>query len=205
MKYCEVGFRPFDHRFCLIPMRTVYLEGLKHYPNIEQADRLLCYGYIDHASGFTFEVICATKKVKDGYKFFDSDEENRYFLRAQRIQKEEIEIIENNQLAQRYQHKLSVLCQYDVAEDIAWTRTKKILDNYRDLFFVDDIFVYFAQAGLQVECAWIRIEGVKGDTFVGTLLSEPDQAIGIHQSNRVTFIPQKLEDNSLIFLYTGRG
>ncbi|MBW9213008.1 MULTISPECIES: hypothetical protein [Terrabacteria group] len=205
MKYCEAGFRPFDHHFCTIPMQEIYLEGLKDYPSIQEADCLLSYGYIDHTAGFTFEVICAAKRGKDGYDFFDSHEEHRFFIRAQRIPNEEIEIVQDKQLLKRYHNKVAVLSEYNVADDIAWTRTQELLDKYRDMFFVDDIFVYFAQEGTQVECAWIRIEGVNGDTFVGTLLSEPDQDIGIHKLNRVTFISQKLEDNNLVFLYTGRG
>lgn len=205
MQYKELGFRPFYHHFCLIPMRPVYLEGMPGFPDVETCSYLLSFGFIDHNAGFTFEVLGAASKNEDGsYHFSDTNPKKRFYLRAQRIFEDDIILLEENYW-DRFTEKLELLKrQYQVNEKVVQTRSDTSLDRFRDFFLMDDVFVYLALEKKMVECVWVRIEGKDEVGFYGSLLTEPEQDLGLHLSHLVRFESQQLEDGSVIFRYTGK-
>ena len=59
MKYQETGFRALYKNFAAFPLNDKFRKAMEGYPNVDDANCMLVYGYIDHEAGVTLEVIAA--------------------------------------------------------------------------------------------------------------------------------------------------
>ena len=71
MYYKETGFRGWYRRFVAFPMKDEYKLPMINYPQIEKANCLLAYGYIDREAGLTLEVLAAGFEQEEKCTFFD--------------------------------------------------------------------------------------------------------------------------------------
>lgn len=67
LKYSEVGFRAFYHRFVLVPLNDRLRKTAAFFPGVDKADYVLTYGYIDHTAGMTMEILAAAIDDGDGF------------------------------------------------------------------------------------------------------------------------------------------
>lgn len=200
MKYEDVGFRPFYHQFCILPITTNTKTVLRGWPGANQANGILTYGYYDSEAGLTLEVIAAA--IIDGQSVYFEETSNdiRFFIRIGSIAKEECLFLEDEEdgLEKRYAEKLEVLRYYDSNEEVERTRKMAFLDDCRDEFYIDDVLVYLMKDGCQLEGCWTRIIGLGDDFFVGILLNEPYQDFGFHHGEKITFHILKTKENKYI-------
>ena len=68
MTYREMGFRPFYHHFCSLPLTKKTAGVIDNFPGADIADSYLTYGYIDPERGLTLEVIAPARKTDKGLK-----------------------------------------------------------------------------------------------------------------------------------------
>ena len=59
MKFKDTGFRALYRQFTVFPLSGESREDMAAYPQIEGANCLLAYGFIDREAGLTLEVLAA--------------------------------------------------------------------------------------------------------------------------------------------------
>ena len=69
MYYKDTGFRALYKHFIAFPLKHNIKQCIENYPNVEKANCVLTYGYIDHDAGLTMEVLAAGFKDGDGFTF----------------------------------------------------------------------------------------------------------------------------------------
>ena len=95
-----------------------------------------------------------------------------------------------------YYHTLTDL-GVKVDEKISDLRNLKILDEFRSEEFPDDILVFFFKEGCSAEGMWVRYEDTNEEKEIfGTLLSQPNQNMGINKGDRIKFNIIKAEGDS---------
>ena len=78
MKYQETGFRALYKNFAAFPLNDRFRKAMEGYPNVDAANCMLVYGYIDHEAGLTLEVLAAGVEREERFKFFDPSEDTRF-------------------------------------------------------------------------------------------------------------------------------
>lgn len=188
MKYNEMGFRAIYGNLCIIPMKEGLAELLEGFPGAEEADRILTYGYIDHEGGLTLEILAAgIKGDGDSMTFFDGRDDVTAKIRIERVEDDEITLLEDDELRQKHAAKIAQLATYEASEDIKKSREMSILDGIRHASCIDDVMVHLVKDGLGEEVCWARIEGLGDHFFVGDLMNEPFQDFGYHAGERIGF------------------
>lgn len=200
MKYQETGFRALYKNFAAFPLEDKFRKAMEGYPNVEDANCMLVYGYIDHEAGLTLEVLAAGIEREERFKFFDPSEDTRFFIRVGAVENEDFALFDDsdNSLSNRYSKKLEMLDTYDVDEEIEKTREMGFLDGCRHPHYPDDVQVYLMRDGLKPELCWSRIIGLGEHWIMGILLNEPNQNFDYHQGEKIAFFVEKTEDEKII-------
>ena len=200
MKYQETGFRALYKNFAAFPLNDRFRKAMEGYPNVDDANCMLVYGYIDHEAGLTLEVLAAGVEREERFKFFDPSEDTRFFIRVGAVENEEFALFDDsdNSLSNRYSKKLEMLDTYDVDEEIEKTREMGFLDDCRHPHYPDDVQVYLMRDGLNPELCWSRIIGLGEHWIMGVLLNEPNQNFDYHQGEKIAFFVEKTEDEKII-------
>ena len=200
MKYSETGFRSFYHQFVLFPVDVAgkALSGFEHF---KDADSIVTYGYIDHETGFRFEVLSTASIRNDKFQIFnDRPEGKRVFIKAEAVNDFEGFAIKDRDGQYAANKELIDLITkgYEQNEEIMNSRMMSFLDESRDPFNVDDVQVHLYKDGNQDEVCWVRIEGLEEHVIIGKLLNKPYQDFGYHEGDTIAFFVQKTEDDKII-------
>jgi len=200
MNYQETGFRALYKNFAAFPLNDRFRKAMEGYPNVDDANCMLVYGYIDHEAGLTLEVLAAGIEREERFKFFDPSEDTRFFIRVGAVENEDFALFDDsdNSLSNRYSKKLEMLNTYDVDEEIEKTREMGFLDDCRHPHYPDDVQVYLMRDGLNPELCWSRIIGLGEHWIMGVLLNEPNQNFDYHQGEKIAFFVEKTEDEKII-------
>ena len=190
MTYEEEGFRAVYKEFVVFPIANQQLKELfADFPGSERADSFLGYGYIDHETGLTIEVLALTNEETS--EIFDPfPDEVSVKVRIGELLDVPFVIIEDfdGQTRDEYATKLDIIDEgYKGSEELETSREYEFLDEYRDSICIDDVRVLFEKEGNKLEEIWVRIEGLKGSDIVGTILVEPYQDYGVHLGDEITF------------------
>ena len=200
MKYSNEGFRPFYHQFVLFPIDTAG-SAVKDFEHSKEADSLLTFGYIDHETGFRFEVLSTANIQGDKLQiFYDRPEKIRLFIKADALDETDGFILKNrDELYAENKEMISSLIEgYEDSEEIVNSRKMEFLDESRDPVCIDDVQVHLCKKGNQTEACWVRIEGLDEHFIIGKLLNEPYQDFGYHMGDTIGFFVQKTEDEKVI-------
>ena len=200
MKYSEAGFRPFYHQYVLFPV-TAAGSAVSDYKHFNEADSIVTYGYIDHETGFRFEVLSTASIRKDQFQIFnDRPEGKRVFIKAEIINEVEGFAIKDRDGQYAANKELIDLITegYEQNEEIMNSRMMSFLDESRDPFNIDDVQVQLHKEGNQIEACWARIEGLEEHVIIGKLLNEPYQDFGYHEGDTIAFFVQKTEDDKIV-------
>ena len=203
MNIKNAGFRAAYQHFIVFPLKKNIKPCIKNYPNAENANCILTYGYIDHEAGLTMEILAAGVKNGDQFTFFDSCPEAKSCIRIGAVIEDEIFLLEDKdgKLRETYSEKLDGLKFYAVSEEIEKTREMTFLDKLRHDEYPDDVMVYLTKEGLHPEGCWVRIIGLDEQFIMGELLNEPDQDFGYHNGEKIAFFVHQQEDGNIL-LYT---
>ena len=200
MNYQETGFRALYKNFAAFPLNDKFRKAMEGYPNVEDANCMLVYGYIDHEAGLTLEVIAAGIEKDERFKFFEPSQETRFFIRVGAVENDDFALFDDsdNSLRNRYVEKLEMLSAYEVDEEIEKTREMGFLDESRHPHYPDDVQVYLMRDGLDPEICWARIIGLGDHWIMGVLLNEPNQNFDYHHGEKIAFFVEKTEDEKII-------
>ena len=91
-----------------------------------------------------------------------------------------------------------LLSIFETNEAVVATRDVEELDPFRNREYPDDVQVYVAAKGMQIELVWVRLYGLQDNEITGILLNEPDQDFGIHERDIIGFFPSKIGDKDIL-------
>ena len=200
MKFKDTGFRALYRQFTVFPLSGESREDMAAYPQIEGANCLLAYGFIDREAGLTLEVLAAGYEQENKYVFFDPPRETPCIIRAENVEDQEFSLLDdrNKALRTRYAGILGLLQEFEVGEEIEKTREMRFLDDSRHPSFPDDVQVYLMRSGLKPEVCWTRISGLAENYIKGILLNEPEQDFGCHQGEEIAVNLDQTDDKKVI-------
>ncbi len=201
MKYSSVGFRPFYYQFVLFPIEALR-DVVSNFAHAEDADSVLAFGYIDHETGFRFEILGTADDRNGELQIYnDRPRDERIFIKAETVSDIDGIILENEEdIIYKTDTRLvaSIITEYEYSEDVKNSRRMAFLDGSRDLFNVDDVQVHLSRRGYQAEACWVRIEGLEKHFIIGKLLNEPYQDFGYHLGDTISFCTHETEDSHVI-------
>lgn len=202
MTYREMGFRPFYHHFCSLPLTKKTAGVIDNFPGADIADSYLTYGYIDSERGLTLEVVAAGKIRGKEIEYFEPSEDIRSIIRIETVADTpfRFEPDKDGELARRYARNIEYTKDYATSEDVEKSREMTFLDGCRDEQCIDDVLVYLMKDGNKPEGCWTRIIGLGDHCFIGILLNEPDQDFGYHEGEKIAFFVQKDENDKIVCL-----
>lgn len=200
MKFKDTGFRALYRQFTVFPLSEESKKDMAAYPQIEGANCLLTYGFIDREAGLTLEVLAAGYEQENKYVFFDPPRETPCIIRAENVEDQEFTLLNdrNKALRTRYAGMFGLLQEYEAGEEIEKTREMRFLDDSRHPCFPDDVQVYLMRSGLKPEPCWARISGMAENYIRGILLNEPEQDFGCHQGEEIAVNLDEAEDKKVI-------
>ncbi len=201
MKCGEAGFRAFYHNLCAVPVKESFRDLLEGFSGGDKTEYVLTYGYIDHEEGLTLEVLAAAEKNGDGFDFGDANNEISAKIRIGSVLEEEFYYFddEDDVLRNHYARKIQTIDEeYTAADAVIETRKIDMLDNSRSAEYPDDVIVYMLKDGNQLEACWVRMEDIKEETIIGTLLNEPNQDFGCHEDDSIEFFIYKNKEGELM-------
>ena len=194
----EAGFRAFYKRFSVFKKTEEDNKLLEGFPGADQADYFLTYGYMDEEAGLTLEVICCAKNLSKGFVFADTRTDIRSNIKFKDVFDREAFFIEQHILEEQYKEKLFMLMEYDVSEQVEETRKLSLVDDCRDLCYIDDVLVYFLKEGLEVEGCWVRLLAVNESTISGILLHDPNQNFKCHKGDIIELRLQETDEKKIV-------
>ena len=206
MTFKEIGFRGVYHRFWAIDINDKISKSCREFPDIEKANCLLLYGYIDHDAGTTMEVIACGNKDNNVFSFYDAPDDIRSFIRIGAIENETLYDLNDifDELKERYKDKIEVPNSYKASPELMETRRIAVLDASRHEHYPDDIQLYLKTKEENIEVCWVRIEGVADKTFFGRLLNEPYKDSGCHEGDIIEFHIYETEEGKFVCVSEGK-
>lgn len=183
-------FRDVERSLCLVKSDA----GLRVLDpsRISGANAVLCFGYVDHTAGLTFEALTLALCVGSDYTVLPEQDKAALKLRADSVQPADVFPIQNDALLLRYSDRIQNLELYYEDKAAVACRAFRELDSYRHPQFPDDIRVTFMASDHRAEQMWVRAEAfVREDDglliFGGVLLNEPTRNPTLHCGDNVIF------------------
>lgn len=163
------------------------------------ANSILCYGYVDHQAGLTYQTLASTLYEDGDFVVVDNAEVVSLKIRADSVASVEIIPVYNKALTRKYENMLEIINIYYEDEEVVASRSAEEIDQFRHQNFPDDVQVLFIKEGLRPEGIWVRNQKLlKKENgvllFEGVLLNEPHADFGIHAGNKVLFATGIVDD-----------
>ena len=160
----------------------------KDFPYKPGDNALLLYGYIDHETGLSFEVLCIAKLIPgQALELREGMPKISVKLRYDAINGT-LYNTDDSLMHMRYLQKIKMINDNYRAPEVAEKmRSIQSLDPSRHPQYPDDIIVWFLKNGEDSEGIWCRIHGHNDRYLTAILLDEPWRDYGYHQGDPVPF------------------
>lgn len=182
-------FREVERQFVILNTpKYVVLTGSQ-----SDANSLLCYGYVDHTAGLTYQTVAATMYVDGDYSIVDTAQFISMKIRADAVPKDEIIPIRNKALFKQYARIVENIDEFYYTDaEVEKCRAAEELDMFRHPDFPDDVQVLFAKEGVRPEGIWVRttkLYGRENGTCLleGIMLNTPNTDFGVKSGDTVMF------------------
>lgn len=196
------SFRDVERKFVILNTpKYAALTGAKNVAN-----SLLCYGYVDHTAGLTYETVAAAMYVGGDYSIVDTVQVMSLKIRADSISSSDVIPVHNKALFRQYASTVENIDEFYYADQNAVEcRAVVELDQFRHSEFPDDIQVTFAKPGFRPEGIWVRTERFLARdqriaAFEGIMLNTPYVDFGVKAGDRITFATIVVNDNTRVCL-----
>ena len=202
----SVFFRNVEHQLCIVLDKQ--LPKLLYTDADEDANALLCYGYVDKSSGLTYEILCIASYINGDYTIVNENKKVSAKVRAEKFQESEIIPINNAAIMKRFENRIKFINEayYDNSQ-VESIRKISSLDKFRHPFYPDDVHGLLLVEGLKPETVWVRLSeavpalGNEDRFFTGTLLNTPfEPRYNLSEGDDVYLIVS--ENNDICFVAT---
>lgn len=202
-KIQEVDFRQLYHKLLYIRCPELIEKLAKNgWEIINNCDGVIAYGYIDEQCGLSFQIFGAAS-VKDGVEIVKESKDEKIMLILRRGSVAENYFVNLQELGISYPEYDSwikmIRDNYDTKNKAKEEmRQMDFLDAFRNDDYPDDVRVVIFSEGLQPEQVWMKCCDITEEMLFGTLLNEPNQDYGVHEGDKIGFVPIKTEEGLLL-------
>lgn len=183
------SFREVERQFVIVNTpKYVILTGSK-----SGANSLLCYGYVDHTAGLTYQTVAAMMYVDGDYSVVDTAEFISMKIRADSVPRDAVIPVRNKALFRQYAHIVENINEFYYTDpEVEKARGVEELDQFRHPEFLDDVQVVFVKEGVRPEGIWVRtikLHGNESGTCLleGVMLNTPHADFGVKSGDKILF------------------
>ena len=189
MRINEIDFREICYSICYISGGKTVEKVMADFIETNGATGILAYCYIDHMFGITFKVLSlGALNDNDEVDLRNNISDQAVNLSANQIEDSELQILSDISLYSIFEKSIiAVNDNWFTGPDVERLRKIDILDEFRNLYYPDDVFVILCKENSQPEGCWVRCEEISGDNIIGTLLNEPSAPFGVTIGDKIKF------------------
>lgn len=186
----EINFRDIADKYLYIDAACVAQNLGSIFEVTEDVTGVLCYGYIDAKAGITFEILCCAEydTAKKTLKLLHGNDEQSAKIRLSELLEAQATVLpsEMPRLSEFKSKAETVQKAYKADEATEEMRRLTSLDPARFVTHPDIVTVYLVR-GDEAEAACVLLKEVREVNIIGTLLSEPAKAVGLHKGDEISF------------------
>lgn len=185
-----MNFRDIAGKYLYIDAAGVAQNLGSIFEVTEDVTGVLCYGYIDAQAGISFEILCCAEydAAKKTLKLLHGNDEQMAKIRLAELLEAQATVLprEMPRLSE-FKGKVEMVKQvYKADEATEAMRRLSSLDPARLVTHPDIVTVYLVR-GDEAEAAYVLLKEVREVNIIGTLLSEPQKASGLHKGDQISF------------------
>ena len=191
----EMSFRDIVDKYLYINAAGV-AQGLGSIFEVtEDTTGLLCYGYIDDEAGVTLEILCCAVHDEQAAK-----------LRLAELPEAKAAVLPGDmpRLSEFHSKVERIRQAYKPDEARAAMRSLTSLDPVRLPAQPDIVTVYLVH-GEEAEVVPVLLEEVREVKLIGTLLAEPQMAVGLHKGDELSFFLVRNEKGIMCMAVVAEG
>lgn len=186
----EMNFRDIVDKYLYINAAGVAQKLGSIFEVAEDDTGVLCYGYIDAQKGISFEILCCAvyDADKKTLKLLHGNDEQSAKIRLAELQEAQAAVLpsEMPRLSEFHNKVATVQKTYKADEATEAMRKLTSLDPARLATHPDIVTVYLVR-GDEAEAVQVLLKEVREVNIIGTLLSEPQAATGLHKGDEISF------------------
>lgn len=186
----EMNFRDIVDKYLYIDAAGMAQNLGSIFEVTEDATGVLCYCYIDAQAGITFEILCCAvhDAAKKTLKLLHGNDEQLAKIRLAELMEAQAAVLPSEMpRLSEFQSKVSMVQKaYKADEATEAMRRLTSLDPARIATHPDIVTVYLVR-GDEAEVAYVLLKEVREVNIIGTLLSEPQAATGLHKGDEISF------------------
>lgn len=186
----EMNFRDIVDKYLYIEAAGVAQNLGSIFEVTEDATGVLCYGYIDAQAGISFEILCCAvyDADKKTLKLLQGNDEQLAKIRLTELLEAQAAVLPSEMpRLSEFQRKVAMVQKaYKADEATEAMRKLTSLDPARLATHPDIVTVYLVR-GDEAEASYVLLKEVREVNIIGTLLSEPQKAYGLHKGDEIGF------------------
>lgn len=186
----EMNFRDIVDKYLYIEAAGVAQNLGSIFEVTEDATGVLCYGYIDAQAGISFEILCCAvyDADKKTLKLLQGNDEQLAKIRLTELLEAQAAVLPSEMpRLSEFQRKVAMVQKaYKADEATEAMRKLTSLDPARLATHPDIVTVYLVR-GDEAEASYVLLKEVREINIIGTLLSEPQKAYGLHKGDEIGF------------------
>lgn len=186
----EMNFRDIVDKYLYIDAVGVAQNLGSIFEVTEDVTGVLCYGYIDAQAGISFEILCCAvhDAAKKTLKLLIGNDEQSAKIRLAELLEAQAAVLpsEMPRLSEFHNKVATVQKTYKADEATEAMRKLTSLDPARIATHPDIVTVYLVR-GDEAEAAHVLLKEVREVNIIGTLLSKPQAATGLHKGDEISF------------------
>lgn len=186
----EMNFRDIVDKYLYIEAVGVAQNLGSIFEVTEDATGVLCYCYIDAQAGITFEILCCVvyDADKKTLKLLQGNDEQLAKIRLTELLEAQAAVLPSEMpRLSEFQRKVAMVQKaYKADEATEAMRKLTSLDPARLATHPDIVTVYLVR-GDEAEASYVLLKEVREVNIIGTLLSEPQKAYGLHKGDEIGF------------------
>lgn len=186
----EMNFRDIAGKYLYIDAAGVAQNLGSIFEVTEDVTGVLCYGYIDAQAGISFEILCCAEYDADKktLKLLHGNDEQLAKIRLAELMEAQAAVLPSEiPRLSEFKGKVEIVKQaYKADEATEAMRKLTSLDPARLAMHPDIVTVYLVR-GDEAEASYVLLKEVREVNIIGTLLSEPQKAYGLHKGDEIGF------------------
>lgn len=185
----EMNFRDIVDKYLYIDAASVAQNLGSIFEVTDDVTGLLCYGYIDEQAGISFEILCCAvyDAAKKTLKLLHGNDEQLAKIRLAELLEAQAAVLSEMPRLSEFQSKVAMVQKAYKADEATEAMRKLIsLDPVRIVTHPDIVTVYLVR-GDEAEAVQVLLKEVREVNIIGTLLSEPQKASGLHKGDEISF------------------
>lgn len=186
----EMNFRDIVDKYLYIDAADMAQKLGSIFEVTDDVTGLLCYGYIDAQAGISFEILCCAVHDTDKktLKLLHGNDEQSAKIRLAELLEAQAAVLPSEMpRLSEFKGKVEMVQKaYKADEATEAMRQLTSLDPARIATHPDIVTVYLVR-GDESEAVQVLLKEVREVNIIGTLLSEPQAATGLHKGDEISF------------------